>query len=174
MYVAQPLPESVVLEVPDGSCILQLIEYEWRPEYCQECFQIGKHKKNYKAQTKTHSGTNDKQQPMRPQKKAKQQQWKAKPNAELPAEAAEQTNDVPKENHKEMKVIEKGQQTQRIGNDRGKQEMEEKKDTKSRTSLVTEYVEQFLQQNRFSVLTIQPKKANTSRVKGDTVNKDPT
>ncbi|XP_019236113.1 PREDICTED: uncharacterized protein LOC109216415 [Nicotiana attenuata] len=108
MDVAQPLLESVTLEEPDGSCILQSIEYEWKPEYCQECLQIG---------------INDQQQPRRQQKKAKQQQWKAKPSAGPPAEAAEKANEGPKENHKVVNLMEESQEIQRCNN-RDKQKME--------------------------------------------------
>lgn len=52
--------------------------------------------------------------------------------------------------------------------------MDEKNNVRIRSSIATEDAEQFLQQNRFSVMRIQPEKATTNLVKrGDPLNKDP-
>ncbi|XP_070057207.1 uncharacterized protein [Nicotiana tomentosiformis] len=122
MDVSQPLPDSVMIEEPDGSCKLQPLEYELKPDYCQECVQIGSHKESCKAQVKAKLTTIDKQQPRKPQKKVQQQQWKAKTTINPPTNHTTLAYDKSKEaNYKEVTTyIEKIPAAHRPSKDRGK------------------------------------------------------
>lgn len=37
MDVSQPLPEHMFIEEPNGNTRKQELDYDWWPEYCQEC-----------------------------------------------------------------------------------------------------------------------------------------
>ncbi|XP_016451197.1 uncharacterized protein LOC107775908 [Nicotiana tabacum] len=39
--ISQPLPESISLELPDGTHYSQNIEYEWKPLFYQDCLKVG-------------------------------------------------------------------------------------------------------------------------------------
>lgn len=72
MDISQLMPESLTIEEPNGKCLFQEIEYEWKPSYCQDCLQIGKHKDTCKK-TKTDVPAQAKPNPRR-RKQQKQPQ----------------------------------------------------------------------------------------------------
>ncbi|XP_059288838.1 uncharacterized protein LOC132042259 [Lycium ferocissimum] len=39
--IAQPLPDELLIEKPDGKIHKQEIDYEWTPSFCQDCNQFG-------------------------------------------------------------------------------------------------------------------------------------
>ncbi|KAG5620619.1 hypothetical protein H5410_005837 [Solanum commersonii] len=51
MDVARELPRRLKVEDPSGRCFEQAVQYEWVPEYCAKCMQVG-HKCNGKEGVK--------------------------------------------------------------------------------------------------------------------------
>ncbi|XP_019237696.1 PREDICTED: uncharacterized protein LOC109217865 [Nicotiana attenuata] len=41
MDIMRPLPRSIELCDPTGKRIDQIVQYDWKPQYCQECCQLG-------------------------------------------------------------------------------------------------------------------------------------
>ncbi|XP_009796077.2 uncharacterized protein LOC107828811 [Nicotiana tabacum] len=41
MDITQPLPDELNIEYPDGKIMVKIVEYEWKPKFCQECNQFG-------------------------------------------------------------------------------------------------------------------------------------
>lgn len=54
MDVARELPKKIKVKDPNGRTFEQSVQYEWVPEYCSKCMQIG-HKMPGKGGTKTKS-----------------------------------------------------------------------------------------------------------------------
>nr|XP_016466880.1 PREDICTED: uncharacterized protein LOC107789555 [Nicotiana tabacum] len=46
MAISQELPNVLLIEEAEGIHREQELEYEWRPDFCEVCFQIGKHEVN--------------------------------------------------------------------------------------------------------------------------------
>lgn len=44
MDITQKLPDSLMIEVADGKYTEQMLEYEWKPIFCEECLQLEQHK----------------------------------------------------------------------------------------------------------------------------------
>ncbi|XP_019246327.1 PREDICTED: uncharacterized protein LOC109225978 [Nicotiana attenuata] len=46
MDISQELPNVLVIDEEEGIYREQELEYEWKPDFCDACFQIGKHEVN--------------------------------------------------------------------------------------------------------------------------------
>nr|XP_009791642.1 PREDICTED: uncharacterized protein LOC104238857 [Nicotiana sylvestris] len=96
------LPNVMLIEEAKGTYMEQELEYEWRPAFCEVCFQIGKHEVNCEKapieKQKYRGEKHDRQAGIKQQKKM---QWKVKAIMEL--EGTTEVQEIAISQDKEMK-----------------------------------------------------------------------
>ncbi|XP_019246521.1 PREDICTED: uncharacterized protein LOC109226182 [Nicotiana attenuata] len=89
MDISQPLPDDISLEMPNGKCHVQVVEYERKPLFCQDCLQMGH--ATCSCKEKVDDNGNWKQQQLNKGKKNQKKEWREK-------------NDTTKEEGKEQEL----------------------------------------------------------------------
>jgi len=50
MDITKPLPQKIKLHDPKGKVLEQIMHYDWKPQYCQTCCQLGHSCRDQKKQ----------------------------------------------------------------------------------------------------------------------------
>ncbi|XP_019244249.1 PREDICTED: uncharacterized protein LOC109224119 [Nicotiana attenuata] len=181
MDISQPLLDAIPLEMPNGQCLMQVVEYKWKPLFCQDCLQMGH--VTCSCKKAPDDAGNLEQQQVNKGRKHQKKEWRAKSdpipnkdvgNVQILVSKAEQPNS----SNDAANLITTGQQYEDMpmekanNTDRGKQlmQMPEIQD-KIRASIE---MERMLRHNKFSALRIDTEKTTSNVVRVTSpVNKNP-
>ncbi|XP_019256265.1 PREDICTED: uncharacterized protein LOC109234651 [Nicotiana attenuata] len=84
MDITRTLPKSIVVQDPKGGVFEQKVQYDWQPEYCTTCLQIGHNCKNKNEQKQPVLGQKGKQaKPIQVWRRADQVKTSDKKNEQI-------------------------------------------------------------------------------------------
>ncbi|XP_019235438.1 PREDICTED: uncharacterized protein LOC109215785 [Nicotiana attenuata] len=174
----EELPNVLVIEEEEGIYREQELEYEWKPDFCDACFQIGKHEVNCeKAPSEKQKYREEKQNRQAGMKQQKKMQWKVKATVEQGGTTKVQEKAIPQDKEmndqgKEQQENQNSETQEEIFQPQQRSKGKQKMKVSNKKVLNGHEIEQLLMTNRYSTLRIQEPSSTVRRAEGIDLNEE--